>query len=58
MDRPADHGNRTVVIGLTSGSQAGNAPGYALAAMIAVECTVIGLATGLAIISGRLRVLR
>jgi drug/metabolite transporter (DMT)-like permease len=46
------------VIGVTSGSQGGEAPGYALAALITVETTVLGLATALAAISGRLRVLR
>jgi drug/metabolite transporter (DMT)-like permease len=46
------------VIGVTSGSQGGEGPGYALAALITVECTVIGLATALAAISGRLRILR
>jgi drug/metabolite transporter (DMT)-like permease len=49
-----------VVIGLTSGPDPGKAPGYALAALITVECTVIVLATALAAaaISGRHRVLR
>jgi drug/metabolite transporter (DMT)-like permease len=43
------------VIGLTSGRQAGNdAPGYALAALIVVECAILGLATGLAMVSNRL----
>jgi len=42
------------VIGLTSGRQAGDAPGYALAALIVVECTILGLATGLAMVSHRL----
>ncbi len=41
------------VIGITSGSQEGEAPDYAPAALIAVECGVLGLAIGLAIISGR-----
>jgi len=41
------------VIGLTSGSHAGEPPGYALAALIAVECTVFTLATGLAVFSSR-----
>jgi drug/metabolite transporter (DMT)-like permease len=45
-----------VVIGLTSGSHAGEPPGYALAALIAVECTVLVLATGLATFSSRLGV--
>jgi drug/metabolite transporter (DMT)-like permease len=43
-----------VVIGLTSGSEEGEAPGYALAALIAVECAVLALATGLAMLHGRL----
>jgi drug/metabolite transporter (DMT)-like permease len=43
-----------VVIGLTSGSQGGEAPGYALAALIVVESTVLGFATGFATVSGRL----
>jgi drug/metabolite transporter (DMT)-like permease len=49
-----------VVIGLTSGSDPGKAPGYALAALITMESTVIVLATALAAaaISGRHRVLR
>ena len=42
-----------VVIGLTSGSQGGEAPHYAPAALIAVECTVLVLATALAIASSR-----
>ena len=45
-----------VVIGLTSGSHAGEPPGYALAALIAVECTVLVLATGLTAFSSRLGV--
>jgi drug/metabolite transporter (DMT)-like permease len=47
-----------VVIGLTSGSQGDEAPDYAPAALIAVECTVLVLATGLAIASGRHSALR
>jgi drug/metabolite transporter (DMT)-like permease len=47
-----------VIIGVTSGSQEGEAPDYAPAALIAVECAVLALATGLAAISGRLSVLR
>jgi hypothetical protein len=43
------------VIGLTSGRQAGgDVPGYALAALIIMESAVLGLATGLAIVSHRL----
>jgi drug/metabolite transporter (DMT)-like permease len=45
------------VIGLTSGSQGGEVPGYALAALIVVECSILLLATGLAAIAGRLSVL-
>jgi drug/metabolite transporter (DMT)-like permease len=43
-----------VVIGLTSGSHAGEPPGYALAALITVECAVLFIATGLAAFSSRL----
>jgi drug/metabolite transporter (DMT)-like permease len=46
------------VIGITSGSQEGDAPDYAPAALIAVECGVLAIAIGLAAISGRLSVLR
>jgi hypothetical protein len=43
------------VIGLTSGRQAGgDVPGYALAALIVMESAVLGLATGLAIVSHRI----
>jgi drug/metabolite transporter (DMT)-like permease len=43
------------VIGLTSGRQAGaDVPGYALAALIVMECSVLALATGLAIVSHRI----
>jgi drug/metabolite transporter (DMT)-like permease len=42
------------VIGLTSGSQDGEPPGYALAALIVLECAILGLASGLAMLSGRL----
>jgi drug/metabolite transporter (DMT)-like permease len=43
------------VIGLTSGRQAGgDVPGYALAALIVIESAVLGLATGLAIVSHRI----
>ena len=43
------------VIGLTSGRQAGgDVPGYALAALIIMESAVLGLATGLAIVSHRI----
>jgi drug/metabolite transporter (DMT)-like permease len=46
------------VIGLTQGSQPTHPPGYALAALITVECTVFLLATGVAAMAGRLRVLQ
>jgi hypothetical protein len=39
------------VIALALGPRGDHAPGYALAALIAVECTVFALATGLAVIS-------
>ncbi len=42
------------VVGLTSGRQGGDAPGYALAALIVVETTILALATGLALASHRL----
>jgi drug/metabolite transporter (DMT)-like permease len=41
------------VIGLTSGRQGGDAPGYALAALVVIECTILGLGTGLALLSHR-----
>jgi drug/metabolite transporter (DMT)-like permease len=46
------------VIGLTQGSQPAHPPGYALAALITVECSVLLLATGVAAMAGRLRVLQ
>src|SRR5512133_3648715 len=46
------------VIGITQGSQPTHPPGYALAALITVECTVLLLATGVAVMAGRLRVLQ
>lgn len=46
------------VIGLTQGSQPAHPPGYALAALITVECTVLLLASGVAAMAGRLRVLQ
>jgi hypothetical protein len=42
------------VVGFTSGRQGGEAPGYALAALIVVETTILALATGLALASHRL----
>jgi drug/metabolite transporter (DMT)-like permease len=46
------------IIGVTQGAQPTEPPGYALAALISIECGVLLLATGLAVISGRLRVLQ
>jgi drug/metabolite transporter (DMT)-like permease len=42
------------IIGVTSGSQPDEDPGYALAALIVVESTILGLATGLAMLHTRL----
>jgi len=42
------------VVGLTSGRQGGDVPGYALAALIVMETTILGLATGFALVSHRL----
>jgi drug/metabolite transporter (DMT)-like permease len=42
------------VVGLTSGRQGGDAPGYALAALIVVETSILGVATGFALLSNRL----
>jgi drug/metabolite transporter (DMT)-like permease len=46
------------IIGITQGAQPSDPPGYALAALISIECGVLLLATGLAVISGRLRALQ
>jgi drug/metabolite transporter (DMT)-like permease len=46
------------IIGVTQGAQPGEPPGYALAALISIEGGVLLGATGLAVISGRLDVLR
>jgi drug/metabolite transporter (DMT)-like permease len=46
------------IIGITQGAQPGDPPGYALAALITIECSVLLLATGLAAMSSRLRVLQ
>jgi drug/metabolite transporter (DMT)-like permease len=46
------------VIGITQGSQPTHPPGYALAALITIEGTVLLLATGVAAMAGRLRVLQ
>jgi drug/metabolite transporter (DMT)-like permease len=46
------------IIGITQGAQPSEPPGYALAALITIEGSVLLLATGLAVVAGRLRVLR
>jgi drug/metabolite transporter (DMT)-like permease len=46
------------IIGITQGAQPSEPPGYALAALITIEGSVLLLATGLAVIAGRLRVLQ
>jgi drug/metabolite transporter (DMT)-like permease len=46
------------IIGLTQGAQPSEPPGYALAALISIESSMLLLATGLAMISGRLHVLQ
>jgi drug/metabolite transporter (DMT)-like permease len=46
------------VIGITQGSLPTHPPGYALAALITVECGVLLLATGVAAMAGRLPVLQ
>jgi drug/metabolite transporter (DMT)-like permease len=46
------------IIGITQGAQPSDPPGYALAALISIECGVLLLATGLAVIAGRLQVLQ
>jgi drug/metabolite transporter (DMT)-like permease len=46
------------IIALTVGPRGDDAPGYALAALIGVECTVFVLATGLAVISSHHGALR
>jgi drug/metabolite transporter (DMT)-like permease len=45
------------IIGITQGAQPSEPPGYALAALITIEGSVLLLATGLAVIAGRLHVL-
>jgi drug/metabolite transporter (DMT)-like permease len=46
------------IIGITQGAQPSEPPGYALAALISIECGVLLLATGLAVMAGRLQVLQ
>ena len=46
------------IIGVTQGAQPSDPPGYALAALITIEGGVLLLATGLAVVSGRVPVLR
>jgi drug/metabolite transporter (DMT)-like permease len=46
------------IIGVTQGAQPSEPPGYALAALITIEGSVLLLATGLAVISGRWSVLQ
>jgi drug/metabolite transporter (DMT)-like permease len=46
------------IIGITQGAQPSDPPGYALAALISIECGVLLLATGLAVMAGRLQVLQ
>ena len=46
------------IIGVTQGAQPSEPPGYALAALITIECSVLLIATGVAMMAGRLRVLR
>ncbi|MGC1802155.1 MAG: hypothetical protein WA701_17360, partial [Solirubrobacterales bacterium] len=46
------------IIGVTQGAQPSEPPGYALAALITIEGSVLLIATGVAVMAGRLRVLR
>jgi drug/metabolite transporter (DMT)-like permease len=46
------------IIGITQGAQPSKPPGYALAALISIECGVLLLATGLAVVAGRLQILQ
>jgi drug/metabolite transporter (DMT)-like permease len=46
------------IIGITQGAQPSDPPGYALAALISIECSVLLLASGLAVMAGRLQVLQ
>jgi drug/metabolite transporter (DMT)-like permease len=46
------------IIGITQGAQPSEPPGYALAALITIEGGVLLVATGVAVMAGRLRVLQ
>jgi drug/metabolite transporter (DMT)-like permease len=46
------------IIGITQGAQPSEPPGYALAALISIECGVLLVATGLAVMAGRLPLLQ
>jgi drug/metabolite transporter (DMT)-like permease len=46
------------IIGITQGAQPDDPPGYALAALISIECGVLLFASGLAVLAGRLEVLQ
>jgi hypothetical protein len=45
------------IIGITQGAQPSEPPDYALAALITIEASVLLIATGVAVMAGRLRVL-
>ena len=46
------------IIGITQGAQPSDPPGYALAALISIEAGVLLVATGVALMAGRIRVLQ
>jgi drug/metabolite transporter (DMT)-like permease len=46
------------IVGITQGAQPSEPPGYALAALIIIEGGVLLIATGVAVMAGRLRVLQ
>ena len=46
------------IIGITQGAQPSEPPGYALAALIIIEVGVLLVATGVAVMAGRIRVLQ
>ena len=46
------------IIGITQGAQPSEPPGYALAALITIEVGVLLVATGVAVMAGRIRVLQ